>query len=350
MIEEFEKLIPESERLASLNISLPHCKYPVFNKELLGATARSAITVLNFCWSEFENERVYTHWSSLKELCLTNYNLDQIDPRLFELFPKLKHLNIYFDTGSEKAKMRKNYKLGQSLTGASNLISLHIHNCRFNQLEENDFHAMVKLKQLKIQVDSVDSVKKLACLRELENLDLSGSRSLHTIGPDTFSYFAKLKQLNLSNCEIDEIDPQAFDQLPQLNELDVSNNIMEKLKLKRVIPKILNLDENHDLDLVWIIDKSDNSTSFIEKLSMRECYGEARTHFVTQARRLTGLVKELCIGQGLEMGLRRFMNLTKLEISVLNLDGLQNEQFKHLSFLDDLFLDFYEFNNGKQFF
>jgi Leucine-rich repeat (LRR) protein len=191
-------------------------------------------------------------------------------------------------------------------------------------------------------------VKKLACLRELENLDLSGSRSLHTIGPDTFAPFPKMKQLNLSNCAIKEIDPYAFDRLPQLNELNVSKNSLKKFELRRVIPKILNLDENDGLDLVRIIDGSDNVMSSIEKISIMDCYGAARINFVTSARQLTCLVKELRIDQRFEMCLERFTNLKKLEISVKFSYGLKNSQFKRLSLLEDLYLDFYKYYHGKK--
>jgi hypothetical protein len=151
MIKEFEKLIPESERLTSLIINLPYFSDPIMNQELLGATTRSAISGLNCSWREFQNERVYTHWSSLRELCLEDYILDNIDPRLFELFPKLSHLEICYK--SVFVEPNTVSKLGRSFNGASNLISLKLHNFRCYQLEEYDFHAIVNLKQLIVKVD-----------------------------------------------------------------------------------------------------------------------------------------------------------------------------------------------------
>jgi Leucine-rich repeat (LRR) protein len=346
MIEELEKLIPESERLTFLQVELPRCKYSVLSKELLGATARSAITGLTFKWSDLENEGVYTHWSSLRNLTLYHYDIDEIDSRLFKMFPLLKRLTIYFDTSKSTAKPKTIRKLGQSLKGASHLISLVLHDCQIYQLEEDDLHALVNLKQLKIKVDSVDSVRKLACLSKLEVLNLSESLSLLTIGPDTFSSFPRLNTLNLSKCSISEIDPHAFDQLLKLNELNVSDNDLEKFELGRVKPAILNLDENYELENVLIDDESDTYMSFIEKLSMKSCFEVKEKYFVDTTCCRSGLLKELHIDQFFEEYLKRFEFLRKLELSVNFLNALNQAPFRRLSNLEELHLNFTDYYYG----
>jgi Leucine-rich repeat (LRR) protein len=233
------------------------------------------------------------------------------------LFPKLQQLTIDFNTPI--AKSREINKLGRSLNGASNLISLELHNCKLYQLEEDDFHAMVNLKLLKIKVDSMDSVNKLACLRELENLDLAYSYLLHTLGPDTFSPFPRLKQLNLRNCAISEIDPHAFDHLPQLIHLDMSaNDALKEFELKRVCPRWLNFEESYDMRMLKL-ELNDESEVTVDYLSM-----------------LGG-----CELKG------RFAYLNTMQITFDTYEEISSAPFKALALLEQLFLSF---SCGKWFF
>ena len=97
----------------------------------------------------------------------------------------------------------------------------------------------------------------------MTRLDLSGN-PLGVLGPDHFVNLTSLRRLDLSNCQLKEIDAGAFRQLRQLTELNLSRNRLSTkmtktaLKMRFLEPvadtlEILKLERN-DLELAGIVD------------------------------------------------------------------------------------------------
>jgi Leucine-rich repeat (LRR) protein len=113
------------------------------------------------------------------------------------------------------------------------------------------------LKQLKIHVNSSNCIENLAfCFPQLEELDLAWY-FITMIGLNEFSNFRNLKKLNLSNCSIRNIDPEAFSHLI-LDELDLcSNKELTTLQIKGpAVPKVLKADNCEKLEIVKLLDYS----------------------------------------------------------------------------------------------
>jgi Leucine-rich repeat (LRR) protein len=167
-----------------------------YKVEKATSNTNGTITTLSMLNEEFYDS---SSWPDLKELSVFVDHSYEIRWNLFEKFPNLEKLDIRSD------KFYNCYKY--------DLLVI--------------FENGENLKTLNMKVNAIDCIQTLArCFPRLEELDLTGSRNMNYIGRNVFSNFPDLKKLSLSNCSIRKIDPDAFEHLLKLNELDISETIV----------------------------------------------------------------------------------------------------------------------------
>jgi hypothetical protein len=83
-------------------------------------------------------------------------------------------------------------------------------------------------------------------------LNLNGSRLLKSIGARVFSGLSKLKKLDLSECGIEFIHPDAFDDSQEIEFLNLESNGLKKFVTK-CSPKKLNLSYQFGLEQIKFI-------------------------------------------------------------------------------------------------
>jgi hypothetical protein len=211
-------------------------------------------------------------------------------------FPNLKELKLFADQN-----LVTNLKLFEMFP---NLQKLEIRSLRLKNRSKYDLLLLFKngetLKSLKMKVNSVDCIQKLAhCFPRLEELDLTGSSELYNIGSDLFSNFPNLKKLCLSDCSIRSIDPEAFNHLIKLDELDISDNSkLTKFYMKGpVLFRVLRAHSCDSLALVKLLDSNSVSSCAIEQLVLHSgskvekelrgpscLFSEIRVLFITPTR------------------------------------------------------------------
>jgi Leucine-rich repeat (LRR) protein len=245
-INEFEKLIAPAVKHDFLKIDLSNFVTPDSSKPEFISTLQTRARALKASWGELVNivpnlledktsDLNQSSWPSIKELTITNYDKDDVDQRLFEIFPFVEKFKI---------EALKSVKTSLDVfPKAEHLTDLEISCWCGCYLAESAFCNLSKLKRLSTRILSVDILSKM-CLLELEELDLSKSRLLTKIEQNTFLNLPKLKTLNLSRCSIEFIHQQAFDHLVSLEELNLNFNKLRILELGRVIPRVLNVEFN----------------------------------------------------------------------------------------------------------
>jgi hypothetical protein len=236
-----------------------------------------------------EDCNFFTQWPNLTELSLFVNKLSDIHWKLFETFPNLEKLEI-------RSAKSANYKPRKY-----NLLSY--------------FEGGECLKRLKMEVDTIDCIQKLArCFPQLEELDLSGS-CLIWISPNVFSKFPNLKKLNLSRCSIEIIDPGAFNHLLNLVELDISTNCkLAAFKMNSsVVPKVLKARYCKNLAIVKILDSDLSSFSGIEKLHLSSRISGTALEC---SSRLRASISESIISPTIGFSFNSFSSLERLDLII----------------------------------
>jgi Leucine-rich repeat (LRR) protein len=269
-----------------------------------GATCENnQITQLSLCNTNF---RFYGQWPNLKKLSLFLFPTFKSDWNLFKSFPNLEKLVI---------KNTESYDISQY-----DLLSCFAHG--------------ESLKRLAIRANTVGCIEKLAhCFPQLEELDLSGSSNLHTIGPNAFLNFPHLKKLNLSNCSIRNVDRGAFSHLLNLDELDLSfNTDLTTLQMNGpVVPSVLKAICCLKLAKVKLLNSP--SSSVIDKLLFPftgfQMTLEGPSHLFVNTKML-----EISLTYGMSFDL--FSALEELTLRIANFGDVKRGQLANLICLKKL--------------
>ncbi|GAB6024232.1 TOLL-like receptor [Chamberlinius hualienensis] len=137
-----------------------------------------------------------------------------------------------------------------------NLTELHLSDCSLNSIEIDAFKFNGKLEKLQLGNNRLTKIPYLGHLKSIKVLYLY--QNLFTsIRNDDFINCKKLQILLLFSNRINYIDDKAFDQLSNLNLLDLSNNSLTTISktFKKLNANILNLDTN----LLEVLDMLDFS-------------------------------------------------------------------------------------------
>uniref|UniRef100_A0A6V7IM97 LRRCT domain-containing protein n=1 Tax=Bracon brevicornis TaxID=1563983 RepID=A0A6V7IM97_9HYME len=157
------------------------------------------------------------------------------------------------------------------LEGAPNLKNLEIVNNQITVLRANDFAPLRELNKLDLRITQLGKLDA-GCfdgLDELTLLDLSYCQLTHL--PDVFSNLKNLKELNLRDCDIATIEPNALQGMPALQELNLVGNQLRDIPIGTFdqLPglRLLLLDRNY-----WINVKRGlfNNIPSLERLSMED--------------------------------------------------------------------------------
>lgn len=152
------------------------------------------------------------------------------------------------------------------LYGMPNVTTVILRNNMIRQVTFNTFKNNVQIEDLELSYNSINYVSTVAFrdLQQLKNIDLSYNM-IREIEQYTFAenprlttinlsrnyivrfqkiYSDSIGSLNMSWCEITTIDEDALDTMPELVELDLSNNLFSDLADGRLKSRLL-----HTLDL-----------------------------------------------------------------------------------------------------
>jgi len=154
--------------------------------------------------------------SKLIHLILSNNNLDDLPPSVFEL-TDLEDLNL---------DRNEFEKLPEGLTSLRNLSILSVMNNKLTELPDS-LGDLTNLMVLKLDFNDLDSVpesfRNLANLQYL-HLCVNKFKSI----PDAICFLTSLKELNMKMNEIDSL-PKLIGKLSELEVLDVSFNKLKDL-------------------------------------------------------------------------------------------------------------------------
>jgi Leucine-rich repeat (LRR) protein len=155
--------------------------------------------------------------------------------------------------------------------GLSNLTQLNMSQTSLKKLNTGCFRGLVGLKELSLSKSfdlSSLTAGVFTDLKSVEKIDMSLSTSIKFLPSSIFSGLSQLKHLNLSQCKIELVRPDAFDGLVNLEILDLRGNSLQNLNTK-CTPKKLDLSRNKplrslalmakDLSRVEDIDLDDNT-------------------------------------------------------------------------------------------
>jgi Leucine-rich repeat (LRR) protein len=285
--------------------------------------------------SYFSYNELSTQWLNLSQLTIRLSDVASIDERLFDLFPKLEHLNLSCgEIGTIKAHV---------FAKASNLADLNLCGNKIICLEEQSFCGLQNLKTLAVSAtNGISQTIAFAGLDKLENLDLSYSCSLATIDSSTFAWLPLgIKKLDLSFCSIHSIDSKSFDHLANLDELVLSSNRIQSFEMGQAAPRVLDVSNDNRLCLVKLTSKKVDK---VEKMDLRFYnFGEIQ---LESSYRMSGL-RKLRINPAREMKFDSLPFLESLTLMIKDLDYLNQGQLECLSCLKCLELDL--FHSGLRF-
>jgi Leucine-rich repeat (LRR) protein len=199
--------------------------------------------------SYFDMPRLVAEYScfghQLKELTFFQTEIKQIESALFEHFPRLHTLSFSFRNSVEAIEPG-------AFLAADSLLKLDISASDIN-LASNTFAGLTNLRSLKLKVKRIEA-EAFNGLARLTHLDMSASPGpLGSIPASLFRDLCELKELDLSDCCIESIEPDAFDRLSALDKLNISNNRLKVFRTK-CTPRILNAFFNQLTTVVFEAD------------------------------------------------------------------------------------------------
>lgn len=202
---------------------------------------------------------LFNIYENLAVINLTRCNIKDIDKPVFEDLENLTTLIINYNSITSIPVLHENLvhldlshnQLGpniENLDNLENLMELHLHHNNIEELVEENFPSLSKLKVLDLSFNklqdlpsifsNVSSVTKLNLvynsISKIEDGALSSFSSLKslllannkliTITKETFGNLTNLKHLYLHNNNIETIDEDAFATNPVLERITLSNN------------------------------------------------------------------------------------------------------------------------------
>ncbi|KAL3852474.1 hypothetical protein ACJMK2_016114 [Sinanodonta woodiana] len=248
LIDKNDAIICETERMFTLrrtcrnltNYIITNCPLELqinYNCRNKGVTSISEIENRLYCSLDISSNRIkrldngtFRKWTNLVVLDLSdNYEIETIEPDAFEGLQNLRYLNL------------KHTRLDKisNISGFSKAFS-HLTQLIILDLSQNDFksynsigEAINYTKQLEILAlegcPSCTFGPEFGTLKKLIALDQTGEEEwsycfIETLKYNYFENLPFLKRVNLSDCGIRNISPDAFAPLYQIEELDLSYN------------------------------------------------------------------------------------------------------------------------------
>ncbi len=252
-------------------------------------TGLESLTRLNLNESHFNSfkREAFDKLANLESLDLSDVELGSIERFAFESLTKLTQLNF---SKNEIKKLDK-----ETFKGLISLEKLDLSYNKFRDIEPGTFENLSSLKQLDLSwtclraikantfqgLSKLEDLKLCFCeklselepgaflgLQNLMKLNLSCSESLEKIQSKVFDGLTQLRELNLSKCSIESIHPSAFNDLPNVEVVNLNSNAFVKLVMA-CTPRILDLSENHFLEMASF---SGSDLWRLEELNLRENY------------------------------------------------------------------------------
>ncbi|XP_045728912.3 leucine-rich repeat-containing G-protein coupled receptor 5 [Mirounga angustirostris] len=198
---------------------------------------------------------------SLRHLWLDDNSLTEVPVQAFRSLSALQAMTLALN----KIHHIPDYAFGN----LSSLVVLHLHNNRIHSLGKKCFDGLHSLETLDLNYNNLDefptAIRTLSNLKELHFYDnpiqlvgrsafqhLPELRTLTLNGASQITEFpdltgtASLESLTLTGAQISSLPQTACDQLPNLQVLDLSYNLLEDLPSFSVCQKLQKIDLRHN--------------------------------------------------------------------------------------------------------
>uniref|UniRef100_A0A8D2DPZ3 Leucine rich repeat containing G protein-coupled receptor 5 n=1 Tax=Sciurus vulgaris TaxID=55149 RepID=A0A8D2DPZ3_SCIVU len=174
---------------------------------------------------------------SLRHLWLDDNALTEIPVQAFRSLSALQAMTLALN----KIHHIPDYAFGN----LSSLVVLHLHNNRIHSLGKKCFDGLHSLETLDLNYNNLDDFPtSIRTLSNLKELTLNGASQI-TEFPD-LTGTANLESLTLTGAQISSLPQTVCDQLPNLQVLDLSYNLLEDLPSFSVCQKLQKIDFRHN--------------------------------------------------------------------------------------------------------
>ncbi|CAG9772395.1 unnamed protein product [Ceutorhynchus assimilis] len=352
----------------------------------------SNIQIINM---NYNNEKLsieieaFSNLPLLREVYLKHSNIHEITSDIFSNVPKLAILDIRdnnITTLNFSNKYSSNIKLKElyitfrgtietkSFENLMFLETLKFSNSEINSINEKAFQGLFNLRNLEFENTKIQSLNfgALDGLFAANNVDLKHVlEGRHILIGNMFRNFYSIRSFNLSNMQLENVVPHAFEGLKRLYELDLSNNQIKKIQmctfcgLKNL--SVLDLSNNKiekipkctfcGLDSLYKLDLSNNTLvtlkygyfNGLKNLRELNLNSNAITDIELGALQNFPFLQELSLAENnlteFKVGIfSNFLSLETLDLQKNSISTLLFESFLPLKSLKYLSL---EFNNLK---
>ncbi len=182
----------------------------------------------------------------LAELHLINTQIPELKKNMFKPLSSLEKLYLRLN---EMTLIEPG-----AFTGLASLISLDLSDNRLMKLKADTFAGLDNLKELKIHRNTgFEGIHPGAFngMPNVEVIDFMECKQIRGIAAGVFSGLKKMRNLKLVNCGILFIDSAAFDDLPNIDVLDLQINQLTNFETK-CTPQKLYISFNHLLKSITL--------------------------------------------------------------------------------------------------
>jgi Leucine-rich repeat (LRR) protein len=245
---------------------------------------------INNCKIQLINKGIFNSMLQLKNLELSGNEIESIEADSFLTEPFESNILELFLSDNKLTKI-----LQRTLNGLFHLQILHLDKNEIEEIDENSFANLNKLKELKIESNKIKIIKNEMFFGEtgleilflyqnsIENIESIPFNTLHSLKTlhlfsnrikqikfGHFIHLQKCEELRLDKNEIGSFDANTFIGLDNLKTLDLSGNKIKTLKnqvfhsLKQVTSLDLHLNDIHRIELSALTDLSRLKNLYLE--------------------------------------------------------------------------------------